>query len=289
MKSIAAITNENFSEYIQVGTTTFLLPLKDFSVSYEKTYNLKEIKEIKTKYSEASFFVVMNRMIFNRDIPKIRKVLRELEKLSLEGIFFYDLALLELKKEEKFQTPLVWNATHMVTNSKTCNYYLENGVDYASISGELSKKEMRELIQNTKIKLIYSLVCKPVVAHSKRKLITNYEKSKNSSVKNQLKITEPVTRQDYLVREEKEGTSFFYNQIPNHFSMLEDLEVEYVLLNESLIPHDVFLKLLQLTNQYIKGELSYQEIRKESKFLLKFDGPFLEHETIYRVKKGEKE
>ncbi len=281
---MVAITTDNIEEYLACGQECFLLPLKDYAVSYEKTYTKKEIKDLREKYPSLELFVVINKTIFNKDLKELEQVLDYLENLSIQGIFFYDLAILEIKQRKNLKTPLVWNQTHMVTNSKTCNFYYENGVEYAKIAGELEKSEILNLIKNTKIKLCYTLLSKPVVAHSRRSLITNYKRIVEKKPKEKLIIHEKLEDQDYLVTESKDGTSFLYSKIPNHYTILKDLEVDYLILNESYIEHSVFIKILDATNQYLNKKILFDLLLEKVSPYLE-NPPFLNNKTIYRVKK----
>ena len=287
MKSVALITTEKIEEYIRTGTTVFLLPLEKYAVSYEKTFSLEKIKRLVKKYSDCLFFVIMNKTIFNHDLQELEIILNELEQIHLSGIFFYDLALLFIKQKNHLKTPFVWNQTHMVTNPVTCEFYSKNNVEYASISGELSKEELIDFSKHTNIKLFYTLVSVPVVAHSRRKLLSNFLQFQKKEKKEYLTIMEKISKQQYLVKEEKEGTSFFLKSIPNHFEMIDQLEISYVILNENFIEHSLFLKLLTLTNQYLN-----QQIDKKTLLDMLPDvfssAPFLQNKTIYRVKKEDK-
>lgn len=284
MKSVV-VASGNLEDYQKVGTDSFLLPLTKFSVSYEKTYKLPEIKELTEKKVECEFFVVINKMIFDEEMEKLIEILKELEKMRIAGIFFYDLSLLELKKDLLLKTPFVWNNTHMVTNFKTCDYYLKQGVKYAVMSGELSKEEILNLVKKTKIKLFYTLLSYPVIAHSRRKLLSNYAKSNGIKKDSSLMIHEKIQKQDYLVTENNEGTSFFYYTLPNYFSMLKELNVDYVILNEDFIDHTIFLQLLELTNQYLQQKISVNALIEKVEKQIGNHAPFLENKTIYRVKK----
>lgn len=284
MKTVVAVTR-SFEEYFACGQKSFLLPLKGYSVSYEKQYTLKEIKEIRSQYSEVELFVVMNKNIFNQELEECNQILKELDKLALQGILFYDYAILALKKRLGLQTPLVWNQTHMVTNSKTCDYLLHHQVEYAVMAGELSKEEILDLVADTNMKFFYTLVSLPIAAHSKRNLLTNYAKTNQLEKKSSLSIHEKVTNQDYLVTEEEGGSSFFYQAIPNHYAMLKELETSYVILNESYIEHDLFMKILIVTNQYLSHEISFSSLEEKITPLLTHAAPFLQNKTIYQVKK----
>ena len=101
MKIIVKPVLDNLDSYIENNIDTFLLPLEEYSVSYIKYYSLDDIKAIRKKYEDINIFVSINKNIFNSEIEPLKKILQELDKLNIEGIFFYDLAILSLKKEKK--------------------------------------------------------------------------------------------------------------------------------------------------------------------------------------------
>ena len=94
MKIIVKPVLDNLDSYIENNIDTFLLPLEEYSVSYIKYYSLDDIKAIRKKYEDINIFVSINKNIFNSEIEPLKKILQELDKLNIEGIFFYDLAIL---------------------------------------------------------------------------------------------------------------------------------------------------------------------------------------------------
>ena len=257
----------------------FVLPLKGFSVDYSNYYNIQQIKEI-IKKTEKKIFVVINKMIENDEIEDLKNILIELNSLKIEGIFFYDLSLLELKKELELNIDLVWNNTHMVTNYYTCNYYYDKGCKYSYLSNEITIDEIIDLKKNTKSLLIFMLLGYPVVSFSKRKLITN------SGLENNLKIKEPISKQEYKVIENEFGTTFKYNKVRNNASCLKELidnKINYVYLIEDDIDHERFIEGLKLTCEYI-DEPNELYVKKMGD-LFGSDTGFLHRRTIYKVTK----
>ena len=116
----------------------YVLPLQNYAVQSKKYFTLEEIKKVRKKYPEKEIFISLNKNFFNAEIEPLKELLLELDKLHFNGIFFYDLAILELKRELNLTTDLVWSQTHMVNNYKTCNYYHSKGVKYALISKEIT-------------------------------------------------------------------------------------------------------------------------------------------------------
>lgn len=271
------------------NTDGLILSLKDYSVQSSKTYTLEEIKSVTENNSSLEIFVNVNKNFFNNDIEELKKTLLELDKLNLTGIFFYDLAVLELKKELNLKTDLVWNQTYMVNNYKTCDYYYSKGVKYAVLSKEITLEEILEIIEKSKITSLVETFSIPSVAFSKRSLLTNYYKDLNKSPKKDLIITEKATETDYLVEEDNLGTNFYLNKITNASSIIKSLyqaSCPYIILREYGIEEELFINILSDTKKYIEGNCQDEEYIEKYKSLGDFTNFFFK-KTIYRVKKND--
>lgn len=261
-----------------------ILPLKDYAVESIISFSLAEIKEI-TKACHNEIFVKINKNILNEDIEELTSILQELDKLKITGIFFYDLALLELKKELNLKTDLVWNQTHMVNNYRTCDYYYNHGVKYALLGKEITLDEIIEIIKKSKITSMVELVSKPSVAFSKRKLVTNYYKDLGKDISNEITVKEKITDSNYEFIEDSNGTSIFLDKITNGTVIIKDLydnNCQYIIFREYGI--DNFKELVIDTMNYIKSNC--EDERYVSKYSKLGDSTnFFFKKTIYKVKK----
>ncbi len=261
-----------------------ILALDNYSVESIVSFSIDEIKEIR-KNTSKEIFVKINKNLMNDDIEKVRDILIELDKIGITGVFFYDLAILELKRELGLSIDLVWNQTHMVNNYKTCDYYYSKGVKYALLGKEITLEEIIEIIKNSKITSMVEVVSRPSVAFSKRKLITNYYKDLGKDRSNELIITEKVTNSNYLLREDSNGTSFYLNIVTNGTGIIKELYeagCEYIIFREFGVAD--FKELVSDTTKYIKGNCmdtgyvsKYKKLGDSTNFFFK--------KTIYKVKK----
>ena len=262
-----------------------ILPLEGFSVESKCFFTLEEIKSISSNV-KCEVFVKVNKNFMNEDIEGLKRVLLELDKCNISGIFFYDLAVLELKNELSLRVPLVWNQTHMVNNYKTCDYYYSKGVKYALLGKEITLEEIVEITTLSKISTMVEVVSKPSVAFSKRLLVTNYFKDLGKEGDSSLTIHERGTDQDYELFENNDGTSFFLDIITNGTGVISDLYkacVPYIIMREYGI--DCFKELLVDTMEYIKGKcMDKSYIDKYKK--LGDSTNFFFRKTIYKVKKN---
>ncbi len=263
-----------------------ILPLNGYSVESVQYYTLEEIKEI-VKNVSCEVFIKMNKNFMNEEIDSLKDILLELESLPIKGIFFYDLAVLEIKREYSLKVDLVWNQTHMVNNYKTCDYYYSKGVRYALLGKEITLEEIKEIVKQSKISSMVEVVSRPSVAFSKRSLVTNYWKDCGKEGNSSLMVHENGTNMDYHLLENEDGTSFFLDTIVNGTCVLKDLydaKTPYIIMREYGL-EDCFEELIVDTKDYIKGNCLDSSYLEKYKKLGDYTNFFF-RKTIYRVKKN---
>ncbi len=284
MKVLVEVASKNIEEYVD-KCDALLLGIRKFSVMNMVSFTVDEIKDIVLKYPQLEIFVKMDKNIFNEEIEEVRKCLTELNDIPIRGVFFYDLALLELKDELSLSFDLVWSQTHMVTNYRTCEYYYQKGVSYALLSKEITLDEIGEISKKSSVQTIVEVVSLPSVGFSRRKLVHNYYEYYQEQGTSSLTVLEKVTNKKYLVKEEEAGTGFLLDEVLNGTSVISSLYqagVDYVLFREEGIPS--FLELISDTKKYISlgcSDTSYVEKYKK----LGDNTGFFFKKTIYRVKK----
>ena len=276
--------NTDLSKY----TDGLILSLKNYSSQSYLTYTFEEIEQIIKDNPDKEIFINLNKNFFNDEIESLKEILLKIDKLNAKGIFFYDLAILQLKKECNLKTDLIWSQTYMVNNYKTCNYYHSKGVKYALLSKEITLEEIKEMITKSKIEAMVETVSMPSVAFSKRKLLTNYYHNLNKEAKKNLVVTEKATNEEYQVLEDETGTNFFLNKITNATSIIKELyscNCPYIILREYGIDHELFKELLIDTQKYIESKCQDEEYINKYKSLNDFTNFFFK-KTIYQVKKN---
>ena len=281
MKIIVSVNNKTeVDNYKKMGAYAFIFGLQNFS-TMENTYTLEEIQKLST---DIEIFVNINKMIFNTELEELKHTLIELSNINIKGILFYDLAILELVKELKLDIDLVWFNTHMVTNYNTCNYYFEKGVKYAIISSEITLEEIIEIKNKSNITPMVQLIMHPVMAHSRRKLLTNFYKENNVSYD---KKTHVITNKDVecLIKENEHGTIILNNQIQNGSTVIKELldnNFSYIIISDENINEEIFQKITFLLSKLINN---YDESTlKEIEGLIGNDTGFFFKKTIYKVK-----
>lgn len=274
-------TNKNYR-----NAKCVLFGLKDLS-TYENEITLEELKDIKDK----EVFLAMDKNIFNRDLELLENTLKRIDKYNIAGIFFYDLAVLNLAKKYNVKTPLIWNQNFLVTNYKTCNFYQKEGITGAVLSSEITISEVEEIAKNTKLNLFLNIFGYQLMAISKRNLITNYFKYlKLENDKQTNYIIEKNNK--YPVIEEKIGTKFYTKDILNgirYINKLKQANIKYLILDDNLIDQKVFEEVASIYEESIANNLTDEQLlekeEKIKKLLPNTSTLFLDKKTIYKVKR----
>ena len=286
---ITVITNKinNLDKYISSGVEAFIFGLKDYSINY-LGLTIEEIKYIVDKYKDVDIFISINKTIFNGELEDLEKKMIELNSISIKGVLFYDLGVLSLYNKHKFNYSLGWHQTHMVTNYNTCNYYYDKGVEYGVLSSEITKDEMIEIKNNTKMKLFTFIIGYPIMAHSKRRLLTNYYSSQNREYDNSLK-TICEHDKEYLITDNSDGTCIYEGDIINGIDYLNELNdsgIEYGIIHGFNIDDNLLERIISCTKEV--RDNNSKAIIDEIKTLIGNNTGFFDKKTIFKVKKDEK-
>lgn len=260
----------------------YLLGIENLSVNMPIYYNLEEIKKIKTK---KEIFISLNKNMHASDLKQLEQTLKELEKLNIKGIFFYDIGVLNIIKRLNLKIDLVLAEEHSQTNYETINYWYQNKVKYAQISSEINIKEIKKIKQNTKAQLIIPILGYQPMFVSKRHLIKNYLEHFNQQNKSQINYIKKEQK-IYPIIDEKVTTVYtnaYLNGI-KEYTELKENNIEYVLINSLLINKEDTKKIIDKFKKVDKK--NKEEYNNDINNILNnnIDTFFLHKETIYKVK-----
>ena len=268
------------------GAKTLLFGLKDLS-TYENEISLEELN----KYKNKEIYLALDKNMFNEDLPKLEESLKEIDKLNIKGILFYDLAVLHISKRLNLKTPLIWNQNFLVTNYKTCNFYEKQNIKGAVISGEITIEEIEQLAKNTKIDLYINAFGYQLMAISKRKLITNY--FNHTKEKNQEKAHKMIeTENSYPIIENETCTKIYTKEVLNavkYLNRLKQAGIKYIILNDILLDEEKFNKVAKIYEEALNKNETDQELLEREKqikdIINNTSTLFLDKKTIYKVKR----
>jgi len=291
MTKLIAMPNEiNEIDEILVAVDAIVFGIRDMSVNFIDI-ELIELEPLVKKIKSAGkeVFVSLNKNMHNKDLKLVEKILKKCKKLKVDGILYYDVAILQLCHKLSLDLPLVWSAEHLVTNYHTINYWHKFNISYAFLSNEITADEVLDIKKNVTIPIIVQGFGYLPMYVSKRLAITNY-----------LKFFKLKTsaKKFYLVKEEKKypiverdiGTEIYSGDILDaicEYLIYKHNKIDYVLLSGFGIEKDKFLRVIDLFKTVDDTNKETYRLEIENMFDNSSQG-FLHTETIYQVKKNEK-
>lgn len=261
-----------------------IVGIKDLSINQPAYFTLDEIKKINEiiKNNGKEIFVSLNKNMFNKDLEILEYTLLQLDNLKLNGILYYDIAIVNFKKNLKLVTPLVWNQEHLTTNYLTSNFWYEYGAKYTMLSSEITIDEINDIALNANAKTMVPIFGYLPMFVSRRHLVKNYLdtfKIKDDSNINYIEKEDKM----YAIIDSNDGTIAYSNKCLNGINETLKLNVDYIVLNSFNINNATFKRVVSMYN--IVNESNVQEFKEEIDKMLDTDTGFLYKETVYEVKK----
>ncbi len=286
MSKIVVIPNTNASiKNILKKGCCILLGIEGYSVN-TLNVNIEQIKIL--VHENNNIFLSLNKNISNDELPKIEKLLIELESLHIKGIFYYDVALVNICKRLNLQLNLIWSAEHLTTNYFTINYWYEHGIKSCFLSNEITMEEIKEISQNTKSTLFVQLFGYIPMYVSKRHAINNYLEhfhlDRDSSEYFLFK-----ENHKYSIVDNSEGTMIYSSFILNglrEYLELKDM-IDYTIINGYMLNDNELMKVIDYFS--VSNSTNIDDLENGiNELFSNLSKGFLYEETIYRVKKYDK-
>ncbi len=267
----------------------FIIGLKNLSVNLPYYFDMEQIKKIISICSKnkKDIFVSLNKNIHNIELNELTNSLKELAKLEITGLIFYDIAIVNLNLELNLNLKLIWNQEHLVTNYGTINYWSKKGVAASYLSSELTLEEILSIKEKTNCPLMMNVFGFIPMFTSKRPLVKNY--LEKFSLKDNSKI-------NYLEKEEniypiinEDVTTVYSSKILNLLMEINDLSascIDYFVFNSFNIDEAVFKEIILLFNDANKENVNVLFDRVNMLLNYNIDTGFLYKNTVYKVKKN---
>lgn len=267
-----------------------IVGIDNFSVNMSLYLSLDEINELnlKIKANGKKLFVAVNKNIHDNELNDLEKLLIELDNIGIDGILYYDVSIVNLKRKLNLKTDLVWAQEHLTTNYATCNFWNSFGVDYAYLSSDITLDEILTIKKNTSMKLFVTVFGYLPMFASYRHLVSNYLDTFNlKNFGNNYKISKEGN--DYLIVDNSLGSFVYSKNILNGIDealILINNDIDYIIINGFQINDGDFVKTVNLfanLNEHNVTDLSSQIYN----MFENCDKGFLYKETVYKVKNNE--
>jgi len=243
---------EDVSFYKENGISTFLLPLKDYSIGYNP-FTIEEINALKERK-----YCLINKVLDNKQIDTL---ITKLPLIDVEGFVIEDVGLIDTIR--KLNKKIILFINHF-----NCNYYSINEwlkyVDSIMVSNELTYEELQEIDRNTIKKVCYHLLGYNQIMYSKRQLLTNYGKHYDIDISKKEVITDTLGQIKFNIYEDSDGTIIYSDKVFFDKRILLLKNVYFFYINTMFLTKKEVIDIL--------------EGRKKD-----ISSGFLDKETVYKV------
>ena len=239
-------------ELIAKGITKLAYPLFGFSVGYDVTFKLEEIKN--------DGYLFINRVLDTKSIDALEKIINNLPN-NIKGIIFDDVGIIELLKNKDIEK--IFYYSHFNTNYMSINYFFDY-VDEIIVSTDITEKEIDEIIKmaNKKVSLMaFGLIS---AFYSRRALISNYAEHYNIKRENPMVLE--ISDKKFMGYENEYGTILYHYPYFNGQRLLKK-DIKYALYNPVFLDKE---SILSAVDGLYDG--------------IDTDEGFLDIPTIYKVK-----
>ena len=257
---------ENLKDILKTDIDGVILPVEHLAVNSSIYFTLDDVKSI-INLTSKEVCVSINKIMHNEDLDLLESVLVSLNKMNISKIFFYDLAVMNIVKRLDIKKDLVVFQDHLNASLYSNNFYKRRGIKYSVITNDITLDEINEISKHNSLMLIvYGYL---PIFYSRRYLISNYlkyiDKNNNSNIY-YIKHKEDK----YPIIEEVYGTTIYTKEPIDLINDINDINVEYIILNLSFTKEEEVLSIL---NKYLNNTKDDKEHYRG----------FIDRKTVYKV------
>ena len=270
MKKILVIPNSFglLGQVLDTDITGVILPISGFSVNSDCYFSISDVKSI-LNYTSKEVCVSLNKIMHNSDLKELERALVALNKMNIQKIFFYDLAVYHLCKRLGIKKELVIFQDHLNASGASNLFYRKRGIAYSVITNDITLEEMNQI--GEEVPLMFVSYGYLPIFYSRRYLITNYlkhlslDKEEGNYYIRHGEDRYPIVEEDY-------GTTIYTKKPIDCIQDIKDMKVEYLILNSTLVNRDGFMDVV---SKYLADE----EVEDDANH---YDG-FLHQKTVYKL------
>lgn len=266
----------NSEKDIYPEVSGYILGIEGFSICFGKSYTISEVLKFKEEHNDKEIFVSLNRPIFESELGDYRIVLKELDKLNLNGIIVGDIAALTYN----LKTNIILDQLHLNNSYLSINHYEKNGVSGIVLTNDITLDDINEIRSNTKCLLFKQVFGYAHISTSKRKLLSNYKKYFNIKNKSSFYQLQEHDDNKYKIIEDYFGCHILTSKKLNLLNYINNINVNYFIIDSFLMEDNIDMVI----NAFLNRDIDLNEKINE-----KYDcnSGFINKNTIYKVKNDE--
>ncbi len=259
------IGNSNYATYLSFSFST-----KDLVELIKRSISLK--KEV---------FLKLDIMPTNKEIKEIIEFVKNLSNFEINYLV-QDIGLFQELKEIGIKN-IIYIASTMITNYEDLLFYLNNGFKACMPSLEIPFEDIIMMNEKSQKGLFFKVFGYHTMMHSKRRLISTYQKFINSNVKvdnEKTFLIEETRNSKYPIIENNCGTLIFREYPVNYLEKINNLKkFEYSFLDDIFIDKDIYEEVVNNYNLVLKNKINVNDAINQIN--LKYENTFMDKDTVY--------
>lgn len=262
MSNLVVVANKDIDKILEKDIKAVIIGVKNLSI-YPFELDIESIINI-ANTTKKNVYIAINKMIHNSDLDYIKDILIKINNTKIKGIIFYDVGLINTIKDINIKKELVISLEHLNASVNSHLFYQKKGITSSFITSDITIDEIKEIKNNTKLNIFYTVYGYLPIFYSRRYLLTNYFKYINKDKKdNNYYIYYDDNK--YMIVEKDYGT-IIYSPLVNLINELDNLKILDNLVidmsyNDNIDIIDDFLNNKKVNNSY-KGFYDTKTIYK---------------------------
>ena len=126
-------------------------------------------------------YVTVNILFHDEDLEGVKSYLKELEDSCVDAVIICDAFLIPIIKKETPKLKIVMSTQMSTSNTLSVKHFLEEGVDSIVLAREVTKKEIKEIYDETHADLEVFLHGAMCTCYSGRCVLSNYVTNRDSN------------------------------------------------------------------------------------------------------------
>ena len=126
-------------------------------------------------------YVIVNILFHDEDLEGVKTYLKELEEKGVDAVIICDAFLIPIIKKETPKLKIVMSTQMSTSNTLSVRHFLEEGVDSIVLAREVTKKEIKEIYDETHADLEVFLHGAMCTCYSGRCVLSNYVTNRDSN------------------------------------------------------------------------------------------------------------
>lgn len=126
-------------------------------------------------------YVTVNILFHDEDLEGVKTYLKELEDSCVDAVIICDAFLIPIIKKETPKLKMVMSTQMSTSNTLSVKHFLEEGVDSIVLAREVTKKEIKEIYDETHADLEVFLHGAMCTCYSGRCVLSNYVTNRDSN------------------------------------------------------------------------------------------------------------